>query len=103
MRISVSAPGLDVTAGDHETIERDLEKLSRRLQQYDDAAVRVRLSNGKPKGCHSVLELDYGRTHLVASCDGADIGQAVRGAREELLRQINDRTRRGHSSIAKGS
>lgn len=103
MRISVSAPGHDLDEQDHQVIERDLEKLSRRLQQYEDASARVRLSNGHPKGLHAVLEVDYGRTHLVASSDGPDLGQAVRASREEILRQVNDRTRRGHSSIAKGS
>jgi hypothetical protein len=29
------------------------------------------------------------------------MGQAVRRARDEILRQINDRSRRGHSSFTK--
>ncbi len=48
------------------------------------------------------IELDYGRNHLIAKAEHADVGQAVREAREELLRQINDRKRGGHSARAKG-
>lgn len=102
MRISVSAPGLDLDADDHQSIERDLEKLSRRLEKQEDATARVRLTGGPPANAwHAVLEVDYGKTHLVAKSDAPDAGQAIRTAREEILRQVNDRTRRGHSSIAK--
>ena len=102
MKISVSAPGRDLDAEDHKVVERDLEKLSRRLQKHEDAVARLRLTGGAPATpWHAVLEVDYGRTHLVAKSDGPDAGQAIRIAREEILRQVNDRTRRGHSSIAK--
>lgn len=103
MRISVSAPGRDLDADDRQAIEHDLEKLTRRLHQYEDAVVSVRLSEGPPATTwHAVLEVDYGKNHLVAKSDARDAGQAVREAREEILRQINDRTPRGHSSFAKG-
>ena len=104
MRISVSAPGHDLNDDDYRIVERDLDKLSRRLEQHQDAAAVLRLKDGgRSNGWHAVLEVDYGRNHLVASSDGEDAGQAIRTVREEILRQINDRTRRGHSSIAKGS
>ena len=103
MRISVSAPGRNLDDDDHRAIERDLEKLSRRLHQHEDSVVRLRLSGGPPATeWHAVLEVDYGRNHLVATNDAPDSGQAIRNAREEILRQINDRTQRGHSSFAKG-
>ena len=102
MRISVSAPGHALKDDDREAIERDLEKLSRRFQKNDEAAVSLRLTGGNSETTwHAVLELDYGRNHLVAKSDAADMGQAVRTAREEILRQVNDRTKRGHSSFAK--
>ncbi|MEA2461249.1 MAG: hypothetical protein QOH90_1426 [Actinomycetota bacterium] len=104
MRISESTPGHDLAADDREAIERDLDKLVRRLHQHEDAVIEVRLSEGPPSiQWHAVLEVDYGRNHLVAKSDSPDKGQAVRTAREEILRQVNDRTRRGHSSFVKGS
>jgi hypothetical protein len=33
---------------------------------------------------------------------GADVGPAVREARDEILRQINDRSRGSHSEYSKG-
>ena len=104
MRISVSAPGHDLAADDRQAIERDLDKLTRRLHQYEEAAMEVRITGGPPATeWRAVLEVDYGRNHLVAKSESPDIGQAVRTAREEILRQVNDRTRRGHSSFVKGS
>jgi ribosome-associated translation inhibitor RaiA len=67
-----------------------------------EAEVRINSGEGGA-GFHVVIELDYGRNHLSATDDHHDLGQAVRGAREDLLRQINDRSRRGHSSFVKGS
>ena len=102
VRILVSAPGHDLDDDDRQAIERDLEKLARRLHQHPQASARVRLNEeAQGRGWHVVLEVDYGRNHLVASCDSADMGQAVRTAREEILRQVNDRSRGGHSSFAK--
>jgi ribosome-associated translation inhibitor RaiA len=102
MRISVSSPGTDLDASDIDGIERDLEKIDRRLHEYErvDALVRVTDAQGVP-GYHVTIELDYGRNHLIAKADNPDLGQAVRAAREEILRQINDRSRRGHSWFAK--
>jgi ribosome-associated translation inhibitor RaiA len=104
MRISVSAPGNHLERAELEGIERDLDKIDRRLKDFREevsASVRVTDAQGSAPGHHVVLELDYGRTHLIAKAEHADVGQALREAREEILRQINDRTKRGHSSFAK--
>jgi ribosome-associated translation inhibitor RaiA len=102
MRISVSSPGTHLEAADVDRIERDLEKIERRLHEFEQvtAVVRVAETQGVP-GFHVTLELDYGRNHLIAKAENGDMGQAVREAREEILRQINDRSRGGHSSHAK--
>ena len=104
MRISVSSPGKHLDPAEIDRIERDLDKIDRRLHEHNEVAATVRISETQsvPKW-HVTLELDYGRNHLLAKAEGADLGQAVREARDELLRQINDRTRRGHSSFAKRS
>ena len=103
MRIAVSSPGKHLDNGDVAAIERDLEKIDRRLKEFGDrvnAAVRIGDAQGSAPGHHVVIELDYGRNHLIAKAENADMGQAVRAAREELLRQINDRSKGGHSSFA---
>lgn len=103
LRLRVSSPGQDFSQSDIDQVERDLEKLSRRLKDFkEEVTADVRISNGSgaPQN-HVVIELNYGRNHLVAKADHKDWGQAVREAREELLRQINDRSRGGHSSQAK--
>jgi ribosome-associated translation inhibitor RaiA len=105
MRIRVSAPNSDLTQSDIDGINHDLEKIERRLADFKEeisAEVRIKDADGV-RGHNVVVELNYGRTHLLAKAEGADLGQAVREARDELLRQINDRTRRGHSSFAKRS
>lgn len=104
MRISVSAPGRNLDADDVQGIERDLEKIDRRLNTFKQevsASVRVSDAQGSAPGHHVVIELDYGRNHLIAKAESSDVGQAVRTAREEILRQINDRSRGGHSDFAK--
>ena len=104
MRISVSSLGDHLDQEEIEGIHRDLEKIDRRLNEFKEevrAEVRVKKDGGP--GHHVVVELDYGRTHLLAKAENADLGQAVREAREDLLRQINDRSRGGHSSFAKRS
>jgi ribosome-associated translation inhibitor RaiA len=106
MRIRVSSPGTDLQAGEIDQIEKDLEKLDRRLGEREgdrEVDALVRIANGtRGTPYHVVLEIDYGRTHLLAKADNADVGLAVREAREEIIRQINDRSRRGHSSFSKG-
>jgi ribosome-associated translation inhibitor RaiA len=103
LRIRVSSPGYELKSRDVDRIERDLEKIDRRLHEYSEVVADVRISNGKNGGrdYNVTVELDYGRNHLMAKADHPDMGQAVREAREELLRQINDRSRRGHSSFLK--
>lgn len=103
MQIRVSAPGHDLNESEVTRIERDLEKVDRRLNGRSEvyAEVRVKERQSGP-GFHVTLELEYGRNHLIAKADNPDIGQAVREAREEILRQINDRSRGGHSSFTKG-
>jgi ribosome-associated translation inhibitor RaiA len=102
MEIRVSATGNEVARQDIEGIEQDLAKLDRRLNRYKlvTADVRVSRTQGVP-GYHVVLELAYGRNHLQAKAEAPDVRRAVREAREEVLRQINDRSRRGHSSYVK--
>ena len=102
MRISVSSPGKHLDPAEVDRIERDLEKIDRRLHEQNEvsATVRIAETHGVP-GWHVTLEVDYGRNHLIAKADNNDLGQAVRAAREEVLRQINDRSRRGHSWFAK--
>lgn len=103
MRITVSAPGRKVDRSQEE-IEQDLEKIDRRLKDFKEevrAEVRVGDAQGPAPGHHVTVELNYGRNHLIANAEDKDVGVAVRQAREELLRQINDRSRGGHSAYAK--
>jgi ribosome-associated translation inhibitor RaiA len=104
MYIRVSSPGSPLQDGEVDRIERDLEKLDRRLRRYQQVTAQVRI-NGDDRPAsrsHVTLEIEYGRNHLVASADGADVGQAVREARDEILRQINDRSKGSHSEYSKG-
>ena len=107
MRIRVSSPGNHLKQEEIDAISRDLEKIDRRLQDFkEEVSADVRVSHAQGSGAghgHRVtIELNFGRTHLIAKAENADVGQAVREAREELLRQINDRKRGGHSAKAKG-
>lgn len=107
MRVTVSAPGQDLKDSDVDAITADLEKIDRRLSTVDEEVVaNVRIGHAQNAqgipGHHVVLEVHYGPNHLLAKSENPDIGIAVRAAREEVLRQINDRSRGGHSSIAKG-
>lgn len=102
MELRVSAPGEDLTNADVDRIRDDLAKIDRRLGDQD-VFVEVRIGGGEGPSSHQVtLRLEYGRHNLVAKAQHPDIGQAVRRAREEVLRQINDRSRGGHSSFSKG-
>jgi ribosome-associated translation inhibitor RaiA len=103
MELKVSSPGLDLDQERLQRIERDLEKIDRRLKDYDLVYAELRISHTE-KGMttyKTVLELEFGRTHLLASGENSDMGVAVREAREDILRQINDRSRRGHSDFTK--
>lgn len=103
MRVTISAPGRNLERSQEE-IEQDLEKVERRLKDFKEevhAQVRVSQPEGPVPGHHVTVELNYGRNHLIANAEDKDVGVAVRQAREELLRQINDRSRGGHSEYAK--
>ena len=103
MQISISSPNLDLKPDDTEQIERDLEKIDRRLKNFRDVDARVKVKNGVPADGYGVtIDVLYRRNHLIAKANNPDLGMAVREAREEILRQINDRSRRGHSSFSKG-
>ena len=107
MRIRVSSPGDHLNQEEIDAISRDLEKIDRRLQDFkEEVSADVRVSHAQSSttgpGHRVTIELNFGRTHLLAKAENADVGQAVREAREELLRQINDRKRGGHSAKAKG-
>ncbi len=107
MQIRVSSSNNSLKEADVEGIKRDLEKIDRRLHEFKEevsADVRINPAQrvGSGPGHQVVIELNYGRTHLLAKAENGDMGMAVRAAREELLRQINDRKRGGHSARAKG-
>lgn len=103
MELKVSFPGNKLSDEEVDRIQKDLEKIDRRLHNFDPVYAEVRIGGGDgPAQHHVTIELEYGRNHLVAKADSADMGRAVREAREELLRQINDRSRGTHSQYAKG-
>ena len=103
MELRVSSPGTDLADEDIDRIQKDLEKIDRRLNGLQDVFAEVRITDGgAAQGYQVVLELEYRRNHLMAKSTQNDMGQAVREAREDILRQINDRSRRGHSSFTKG-
>jgi ribosome-associated translation inhibitor RaiA len=103
MELKVSSPGNKLSDEDLDRIQHDLEKIDRRLPKVKDLHAEVRISGGEgPADFHVVLEVGFGRNHLLAKADNSDIGMAVRAAREEILRQINDRSRGSHSQYAKG-
>lgn len=103
MKISIASPGHDLTADEIASVERDLEKIARRLEKVgDDAVTNVRINNGTATKLYTVvLEVSYRRNHITAKAEDHDMGTALRHAREEALRQINDKGRGGHSSYAK--
>jgi ribosome-associated translation inhibitor RaiA len=103
MQIRVSSPGNRLDSGDIDQIEKDLEKIDRRLGDLEDVFAEVRIKDGEPGQDYTVtIELDYRRNHLFAKAENRDMGLAVRTAREEILRQINNRSKGGHSSFTKG-
>ena len=102
MELRVIAPGDDLKDRDIERIEKDLEKLGKRLENYQLVRVEVRISPNGSTSKKITLEVHYGRQHLIAKTENENVGRAVRAARDEVLRQVNDRSRRGHSSFTKG-
>ena len=102
MELRVVAPGDDLQDQDIDRIEKDLEKIDKRLDSYDLVRAEVRIAENGGVSKSVTLELHYGRQHLLAKAQHTKVGQAVRAAREDILRQINDRSRGGHSSFTKG-
>jgi ribosome-associated translation inhibitor RaiA len=103
MEVRLSSPGTQLDEGDKDRIRKDLDKIARRLNEFSEVTANVRVNgNGEGgQGYDIVLEVAYGRKHLMAKTNHRDVGQGVRTAREEILRQINDRSRGGHSSFTK--
>lgn len=104
MQLRVSSPGKRLKDEDIDRIQRDLEKIDRRLHRFREVYAEVRISNGSYASptFDVILEIEYGRNHLIAKASHPDVGTGVREAREEILRQINDRSRPGsHTRYAK--
>ena len=103
MHLRVSAPGNRLGDGDVDRIEKDLQKIDRRLARFDEvyAEVRITGSDTRAPSFDVTLQLEYGRHHLTARTNDPDLHQAIRNAREDILRQINDQSRGGHSSFSK--
>jgi hypothetical protein len=105
MQLRVSSPDQKLEQKEIDRIQHDLEKIDRRLNGFRGeiyAEVRINASDNGANMHHAVLEVRYGRNHLISKVDHGDIGQAVRTARDEILRQIKDRSRGSHSQYAKG-
>jgi ribosome-associated translation inhibitor RaiA len=102
MELRVIAPDDDLKEQDVSRIEKDLEKLDRRLENYDLVRADVRIAKNGGHGREVTLDLQYGRKHIIAKAQHDKIGQAVRLVRDDILRQVNDRSRGGHSSFTKG-
>jgi ribosome-associated translation inhibitor RaiA len=98
MQVSVQSSGESLSSEQIDRIEKDLDKIARRLNGFNEVYAKVRVSEGeRVHGHHVLLELDYGRQHLIAKEERLDLGQAVRAARDDIVRQINDRRPKGHS------
>jgi ribosome-associated translation inhibitor RaiA len=104
MNLRVSAHGFRLQHGEVDRIEKDLEKLDRRLRRYKEVHAEVRINGDESSTVtrQVTLEVEYGRHHLIAKDEHKDVGQAIRSAREEILRQVNDRARGSHSEYSKG-
>lgn len=104
VHLRVSSPGADLKDGEVDRITRDLEKIDRRLRSFDEvyAEVRINCGDAGAPSLHVTLEIEYGRNHLLAKAESPEVGQAVRAARDEIMRQINDRSRGSHSEYSKG-
>lgn len=102
MELHVASPKNHLTDEEIEGIARDLDKIDRRLSSYKQVVANVRISQSNGMAVQqAMIEIHYGRRHLIAKAEHEKLGLAVREAREEILRQINDRSRRGHSSFSK--
>ncbi len=103
MQIRVSSPADHLSSAEVEGIHKDLDKIDRRLHEFEVVTAEIRVQpDGRVPDNRVTIELHYGRHHLVARSRHEEVRRAVRKAREELLRQINSQSRGGHSSFAKG-
>ena len=106
MRIRVASPNGALDDEEIARIENDLEKIARRLHEFDEReeiTADVRVKKNEEGINHEVtLEVTYGRHHVVGNTLNTDVHAAVREVRDDVLRQINDKSRRGHSSFVKG-
>ena len=104
MEIRVSSGGNHLDPAEKDRIEKDLEKIARRLGDLKEVIADVRITSNSQgsRAFNATLEVARGRKRFIAKAESPDVGQAVRAAREEIMRQINDQSRRGHSSFTKG-
>lgn len=103
MELRVSAPGSHLEQAEIDRIQKDLEKLDRRLIRYREVRAQLRIQDKESSPTqHVTLEVEFGRNHLIAKAENESYMQAVRAVRDEMLRQVNDRSKGGHSSHAKG-
>jgi len=102
VELRVIAPDDDLKEQDIDRIKKDLEKLDRRLVNYDLVRADLRIAKNGGHGREVTLDLHYGRRHVIAKAQHDKIGQAIRLVRDDILRQVNDRSRGGHSSFTKG-
>ena len=99
----VSSPGENLSQSEIDAIQRDVEKIDRRLGDLDEVYLDVRVGKQSGNTSEATLELEYRRNHLVATSTGGDARHAIRNARDELLQQIEGRQRGSHSDYRKHS
>jgi ribosome-associated translation inhibitor RaiA len=105
MELRVMSPQERLGDRQLDRIEQDLHKIAqrlKRLQDYKEVRADVHISPDGGSSHKVCIELHYGRKHLIARTESDRVETAVRAARDDLIRQINDRSRGGHSSFTKG-
>lgn len=103
MEFRVVSPGEPLTDDELSQIEDSLKKIGQRLKRvenYKDVWAEVHISKDGSTTRKVCIELRYGRNHFVAKAEHQRPLVALREARDELLRQINDSSRRTHSSLS---
>lgn len=102
MQIAIVTPGVELEPATKARFEDDLAKLARRLGNDESATCNAKLNRGDRNLVHVVLEVHQGKHHYLAKSDDEDANFALRKARDEVIRQLNDHSRGGHSQYAKG-